>query len=107
MTGPTITRARAAQHAPDAPRCPHCEDGTKWVSRYGGNDPDVWAVECDDCDGGGNVRCDEPGCREIATRVFEALGENYCERHFAAWAADSAAEAGEHPQHVSPPVERL
>jgi len=37
--------------------CPHCEDGLRWVSRYGGNDPDVWSVECEDCEGTGVVTC--------------------------------------------------
>ena len=37
--------------------CPHCEDGTVWKSRYGGNDPNVWAVECDECEGSGVVTC--------------------------------------------------
>ena len=31
--------------------CPDCEDGTRWTSRYGGNDPDVWRTgPCDRCD---------------------------------------------------------
>jgi len=37
--------------------CPHCEDGTQWRSRYGGNDPDVWAVTCEECSGTGFSRC--------------------------------------------------
>jgi len=34
--------------------CEHCEDGRRWVSRYGGNDPDVWdAGPCPVCSGTG------------------------------------------------------
>jgi hypothetical protein len=47
--------------------CQSCEDGRQWVSRYGGNDPDVWARECPDCGGEGGyygepycVECDKP-----------------------------------------------
>ena len=43
-------------------QCPDCEDGTRWVSRHGGNDPDVWAVECESCNGSGNRRCESVGC---------------------------------------------
>ena len=46
--------------------CPDCEDGTRWTSRYGGNDPDVWpAGPCETCDGTGILTlycdaCDRP-----------------------------------------------
>ena len=32
-------------------KCPHCEDGLVWKSKYGGNDPDVWSEPCPDCNG--------------------------------------------------------
>ena len=38
--------------------CPHCEDGTIWKSKHGGNDPDVWAVKCEACDGTGVITVD-------------------------------------------------
>jgi excinuclease UvrABC ATPase subunit len=38
--------------------CPLCEDGKVWASKYGGNDPDVWAVKCEACDGTGVVEID-------------------------------------------------
>jgi len=34
---------------------PYCEDGKVWTSRYGGNDPDVWAVPCERCEGTGKI----------------------------------------------------
>lgn len=77
----------------DPPRCPHCEDGTRWVSRHGGNDPDVWPVPCEECDGAGNVRCDEPGCPEIATRWSAYAEQNCCDWHYATWKAEEEANA--------------
>ena len=60
--------------------CPHCEDGTIWYSRYGGNDPDVWrGGECSTCDGAGNRLCDEPGCGDVAVAVWDL--EVFCEAH--------------------------
>jgi len=38
--------------------CRHCEEGKIWRSRYGGNDPDVWAERCPYCDGTGAVQED-------------------------------------------------
>jgi len=35
--------------------CPHCEDGKFWTSKYGGNDPDVWAIPCEHCEATGKV----------------------------------------------------
>lgn len=36
--------------------CPRCHgEGKIWVSRYGGNDPDVWPNVCPDCQGTGVV----------------------------------------------------
>lgn len=30
--------------------CETCEgEGKVWTSRWGGNDPDVWAIPCPDC----------------------------------------------------------
>lgn len=64
--------------------CPHCEDGTKWKSRYGGNDPDVWPVRCDECDGTGDedIICEGWKCRAPATEWFQGL----------AWCPACAAE---------------
>ena len=39
--------------------CPCCQgEGKVWASRWGGNDPDVWAVKCECCDGAGVVEVD-------------------------------------------------
>lgn len=39
--------------------CPMCNgEGKIWKSRYGGNDPDVWSVECQHCDGTGTYELD-------------------------------------------------
>ena len=55
--------------------CPHCEQGTRWTSRYGGNDPDVWRVgPCETCDATGIVtllcdRAGQGGEHEIAQKI--------------------------------------
>jgi hypothetical protein len=51
--------------------CEHCEDGIRWTSRYGGNDPDVWPVgRCETCDGTGRVEvvcewCGDHGATDL------------------------------------------
>jgi hypothetical protein len=57
--------------------CPDCEDGTRWTSRYGGNDPDVWRTgPCETCDGTGQVEvccalCGEYGATDrVGDEVF-------------------------------------
>ena len=67
--------------------CPDCEDGTVWRSRHGGNDPDVWAVRCEECDGTGieTLHCD--GCRNEATEMFD--GAPWCAAHAAEQRADA------------------
>jgi Ribonuclease G/E len=39
--------------------CDRCEgEGSFWNGRgYGGNDPDSWSIECEDCDGVGHHAC--------------------------------------------------
>lgn len=72
--------------------CPHCEDGTRWVSRYGGNDPDTWATKCLECDGTGNQEflCDYQLCPEPATE--EINNEYFCAIHGAIVRAEAADE---------------
>ena len=43
-------------------RCEHCDEGRVLVSRYGGNDPDVWTSRspCEECDGKGNIEVEDP-----------------------------------------------
>jgi hypothetical protein len=53
--------------------CPDCEDGLVWRSKYGGNDPDVWAVTCDRCHGDGEIPLHCEGCREDATEFVGRL----------------------------------
>lgn len=39
--------------------CPRCHgEGKIWLSRYGGNDPDVWPNTCPVCDGAGVIQVD-------------------------------------------------
>jgi hypothetical protein len=51
--------------------CEHCEDGIRWTSRYGGNDPDVWRVgPCETCDGTGRAEvvcewCGDHGATDL------------------------------------------
>ena len=86
--------------------CPHCEDGTVWRSRHGGNDPDVWAVRCEECDGTGieTLHCD--GCRNEATEMFD--GAPWCAAHAAEMRKDEQFEKIEVlldwcREHVRPP----
>ena len=85
----------APAHAPLP--CPDCEDGTRWVSRYGGNDPDVWARQCESCDGDGIQRCEHRadrfarcGCEAVA---INDDGAALCDLHLGQW-ADEQAEDG-------------
>jgi hypothetical protein len=54
--------------------CDRCEEGTRWTSRYGGNDPDVWPVGlCEACDGTGTRElccelCGDYGATEFIGR---------------------------------------
>jgi hypothetical protein len=50
--------------------CEDCEDGIRWTSRRGGNDPDVWAVDCETCGGRGGIEawcdlCAAPATHEV------------------------------------------
>lgn len=51
--------------------CPDCEEGRRYVSKWGGNDPDVWTVRCDRCDGTGELMlwCEGWKCHEPATEL--------------------------------------
>jgi hypothetical protein len=81
--------------------CPHCEDGLRWVSRYGGNDPNVWSVECEDCEGTGVSICgcyERRGtnlfvCREVATEQTE--DGPCCAKHASLWHEDHLDEYDE------------
>lgn len=43
------------QSKDEALECPDCESGRRWVSKHGGNDPDVRDVRCERCDGSGKL----------------------------------------------------
>jgi hypothetical protein len=61
--------------------CEHCEEGTVWRSRHGGNDPDVWnGGRCEECDGEGSKLCDARHCGETATTISDD-GEAFCDGH--------------------------
>ncbi len=68
--------------------CQECEDGVRWKSKYGGNDPDVWPVRCERCDGTGEIEvfCDGWKCHELAVARLD--GDPCCARHLAEWLAD-------------------
>lgn len=61
--------------------CEACEDGTVWVSRHGGNDPDVWATECADCCGRGTVTAYCENCDRDAriAYVWDGKRHYWCE----------------------------
>jgi len=74
--------------------CQHCDDGLHWTSRYGGNDPDVWADgPCHHCDGTMTRLCEE--CSNDAVTVYTdpQTGIQYplCDAHNAAWLEDAVA----------------
>jgi hypothetical protein len=76
--------------------CDRCEDGTRWTSRHGGNDPDVWPIgRCETCDGTGLVPIHCEACWEPAVRVFE--GNPLCMAHFEEWSADALSMAEDCP----------
>lgn len=71
MSDTTVTR-------PIVCACEHCEDGIRWTSRFGGNDPDVSPSHCDDCDGTGEriVMCD--ACPDTLATEFHD-GQWWCD----------------------------
>lgn len=68
--------------------CPDCDDGLRYVSRHGGNDPDV-RVEgpCHTCNGAEVVTLCCDGCDNNADEWF--LGHKFC----AACLANEKSEA--------------
>lgn len=64
LAAPSPTRDVEAPTTPLTAICPHCEDGTRWVSRRGGNDPDVSPEYCEACDGEGEVTLCCDGCSD-------------------------------------------
>jgi len=69
--------------------CPHCEEGKHETSRHGGNDPNTWLVECEECSGTGIALCSD--CGEDATHDLGG-GILLCPAHHAEWIAAEAAE---------------
>ena len=64
---------------PITTECPHCADGTRWTSRFGGNDPDVWSTgACETCYGTGilTLRCEGWRCDADAVGTYD--GANWC-----------------------------
>ena len=79
--------------------CDDCEDGTRWVSRHGGLDPDVWPVRCDACDGAGEVvrECEGWLCHRPATVLVafpDGASEPYCDACAVEMRAEADAEGG-------------
>ena len=51
--------------------CRDCEDGTRWTSRHGGNDPDVWSTgACETCDGTGIQQVCCEACGEYGADTY-------------------------------------
>ena len=79
--------------------CEHCEDGTRWRSRYGGLDPDVWPTRCDACDGEGTLvrYCEGWLCHRPATMLVafpDGASEPYCDACAVEMRAEAEAEGG-------------
>jgi hypothetical protein len=70
--------------------CMHCGgEGKLYTSRYGGNDPDVYATgECPACNGSANQVCEQRGCKEDAVG-FNDDGEAMCEDCLLEWATEN------------------
>lgn len=74
--------------------CPRCQGETiVWTSRYGGNDPDVWSIPCD------NDRCEDgevivwcEGCHNEAVEIVDGLP--WCAAHAADMKAELALREG-------------
>ena len=65
--------------------CVECDgEGRVYKSRYGGNDPDCWAIRCDTCAGDGEIvrLCEAQRCDRHATELvtFADCTEPYCEQ---------------------------
>jgi hypothetical protein len=73
--------------------CEKCQgEGQLYTSRYGGNDPDVWATgTCPVCEGGGHAICEERGCKERAVG-FDDDGNALCEDCLFEWMSNLADE---------------
>jgi hypothetical protein len=57
--------------------CPACDDGWRWTSRYGGNDPDVWrAGPCLTCEGDQEITLCCDTCDDDAEEWFQ--GHKFC-----------------------------
>jgi len=69
--------------------CAKCSgEGTIYNSRYGGNDPNVWAAgECGACGGSGNQKCDSRSCHEDAV-AFNDDGEALCADCLSEWISE-------------------
>lgn len=69
--------------------CSKCGgEGKLYASRYGGNDPDVWATgTCPVCEGSGTQVCEARGCKEAAVG-FSDDGEALCGDCLFEWATE-------------------
>jgi hypothetical protein len=86
-------------NAPLTRICNACEAGTRWVSRHGGLDPDVWPVRCDACDGTGTLvrECEGWLCHRPATMLVafpDGASEPYCDTCAVEMRAEAEAEGG-------------
>jgi len=78
-------------------------EGTKYASRYGGNDPDVYPIgQCEACEGSGDQMCEDCG-EVVATHEYQdprhARNKFFvCNACFSEWTEeDNAAELGDKP----------
>lgn len=79
--------------------CQKCGgEGQLYTSRYGGNDPDVWATgKCPVCDGSGYQVCEARGCDQPAI-AFNDDGEALCDDCLMEWMQDEADARPDAPQ---------
>lgn len=72
--------------------CPSCGgEGHVYKSRYGGNDPDVWEVTCESCDGSGGQECERRDCHAYAVGR-NGDGEALCLGCLVEWAEAQSLE---------------
>lgn len=67
-------------------------EGKLYSSRYGGNDPDVYATgTCPVCEGSGVLTCENRSCKEEAVG-FNDDGEALCEDCLMSWMTEQDEE---------------
>ncbi len=76
-------------------------EGVQYTSRYGGNDPDVYAVgTCSACNGTGDQQCEDCGDSDAVVEYTDPHNRLnqflLCKKCFDAWTAEDA-DGGDTP----------